>query len=465
MQSVPLKRAYSVSTLFYTLPILLLALLLTLVAHWTVSDANDAVAVAAEGGRHASISFTDFALEFAAIVLIVALVGGIITKLMLTNVLMRETYKLVDATRAAAGGDLRPDIEVTLANEYGQLQDSVRGLFGAFRTAVTRIDAAALEMRAASGEMTHTSDESGRAIGEVAVAVGAISEGAAHQSTLVTDVSDVMAEIEHAINDAAEHANEAQRQSADTERLAESGVQAASDVLEAMETVRTESLATAAVIRELGEKSQSIDQIVGAITEIAQQTNMLALNAAIEAARAGEAGRGFGNVAGEVRALADDAQNSADQIDRLVGQIQNQTGAAVQAMEEAVIAVEAGFATIDSNRATFFDIGTAVHNLHESAGEVSELAAGIALGASQVRKQIEEVAAVAEESSASTEEVSAATEETSAGAHEVSEAAQRVAQTAYNLSELAGRFQLPDGTAASGGSTPPDDGPIGDLRD
>lgn len=460
MQSVPLKRAYSVSTLVYTLPLVLIALVLVYMAHGTVSDANDAAATVGSGGHAADISFTDLSREFALLVLVVALVGGLITKLVLTNVLMRETYKLVDATRAAAGGDLRPEIEVNMANEYGQLQDAVRDLFGAFRSTVSRIEAAALEMREASSEMTHTSDESGRAISEVAVAVGAISEGAAHQSTLVTDVSDVMAEIELAIKDASEHAAEAQRQSADTERLSEDGVKAASEVLEAMQTVRAESLATAGVIRELGEKSQSIDQIIGAITEIAQQTNMLALNAAIEAARAGEAGRGFGNVAGEVRALADDAQSSADQINRLVGEIQSQTGAAVQAMEEAVVAVEAGFATIDSNRETFFDIGTAVHNLHESAGEVSELAAGIAFGAGQVRHQIEEVAAVAQQSSASTEQVSAATQETSAGAHEVSDAAQRVAQTAYNLSELAGRFKLPNGQSARRRSTGRSGAPI-----
>lgn len=445
MQSVPLTRAYTVSTVVYTLPLLLIAIALAVVAHGVVADANSAVAAARAGAdHHQTLEFTDLSKEFALLVLVTALVGGMITKVLLSNVLMRETYVIVDATRAAAGGDLRPEIEVNLANEYGQLQDAVRDLFGAFRATVVRIEAAALEMRGAANEMTHTSDESARAIGEVAVAIGAISEGAAHQSTLISDVSDVMAEIENTIKDSSEHASEAQRQSADTERIAEEGVEAAAEVLKAMELVRQQSLTTAGVIRDLGEKSQSIDQIVAAIGDIAQQTNMLALNAAIEAARAGESGKGFGNVASEVRALADDAQRSADQIAALVAQIQDQTGAAIAAMEQAVGAVEEGFETIDSNRETFFDVGSAVHRLHEGAATVSELAAGIAFGAGQVRAQIEEVAAVAEQSSASTEQVSAATQETSAGAQDVTEAAHRVSQTAYNLAELAGRFQLPD---------------------
>ena len=186
-----------------------------------------------------------------------------------------------------------------------------------------------------------------------------------------------MAEIENSIRDASEHAVEAQRQSADTEKLADSGVETAAEVLESMKDVRENSLATAEVIRELGEKSSSIDQIVGAISDIAQQTNMLALNASIEAARAGESGNGFGNVADEVRHLADDAQASAEQIAGLVRQIQHQTDAAVTAMEEAVVAVERGFETVSSNRETFHDISTAVHSLHEGAAEVSELSAGI----------------------------------------------------------------------------------------
>ncbi len=60
---------------------------------------------------------------------------------------------------------------------------------------------------------------------------------------------------------------------------------------------------------------EGIKQCMKKIISIAEQTNILALNASIEAARAGESGRGFAVVATNVKELADQIKEMAEEAD------------------------------------------------------------------------------------------------------------------------------------------------------
>ena len=85
-------------------------------------------------------------------------------------------------------------------------------------------------------------------------------------------------------------------------------------------------------ISGLSKMADNINTFVSTISSISDQTNLLALNAAIEAARAGDAGRGFSVVADEVRALANNTSDSANEVSELVKSIIDTTGDTVDSV-------------------------------------------------------------------------------------------------------------------------------------
>lgn len=88
-------------------------------------------------------------------------------------------------------------------------------------------------------------------------------------------------------------------------------------------TVASNELQLNKNVQEVNGLTEDINQVLGFIKQIADETNMLGLNAAIEAARAGDLGRGFGVVAEEIRKLSDESKTTVEKIRNLTNSIKN----------------------------------------------------------------------------------------------------------------------------------------------
>jgi methyl-accepting chemotaxis protein len=93
-------------------------------------------------------------------------------------------------------------------------------------------------------------------------------------------------------------------------------------------------------MKDLGDASIQINEVVNTIAQIANQTNLLALNATIEAARAGDAGAGFAVVASEVKDLSNKTRSATERIGRMIASVQDLSRAADTAMAEIRSVVE-----------------------------------------------------------------------------------------------------------------------------
>ncbi len=245
--------------------------------------------------------------------------------------------KVLDKMRTSIGG-LVNDVK----EETGLTMESVRGIAQNMVTLNSEVE-----------DVSATTTELSASMEETAAASININE-------MTREIEDAARNIAERAQDGAERADVIHRKATDAKGSAGKSKDTLLQQKRAIEESLNDALTKVKVVSEISTLAESI-------MEITAQTNLLSLNASIEAARAGEAGKGFAVVADEIRKLAEQSQQSTENIQKVTVQVTESVGSLADDAEKLLT-------FIDSQVMESINLFEVIANdYNEDAGEIDSL--------------------------------------------------------------------------------------------
>ena len=379
-------------------------------------------------------------IAFAVIVLlliVVALSWVAVNKVM--NTMEVVNNRMFDIGSGDFRGD---DLDVTSNDEIGQLAVAANKLKKSLRDLMANVSSSSERLAAASEELTANASDTTKTITNVANAVISMAESAGEQCNELVGVASQTDGMTNEMKNMYDASQEMKKTAQSSREGVDEGRAAVNEAVSSMQQMASQMEEASQVVSTLGDRSKEIGQIVETISNIADQTNLLALNAAIEAARAGEAGRGFSVVAEEVRKLAEQSQQSAEEIKERIAVIQGDTEEAVVAMEAGTNEVALGTQAIREVGEQFQDITARVSSIKTEMEEINHAVKTVEDGMKGVVGAMDTIDEVSRATSEETQTISAAAEEQSASSQEIASASHSLADLATDLQTATGKFQV-----------------------
>lgn len=399
------------------------------------------------GEIKARIEQTKVEQKQASLILLVCILFTLLFAVFASIILARKISRQVAVMAGVAGkvadGDLRSeDIVYHSDDEIGDMAKAIQEMVTCLRSMVQQVVLTAKDVAAASNQLNLVSEQSAQAAQEVADTTTQLAEGAVRQTAEMNQVVRVVGDMVDHIGNVADNAVHLSQRATKTADVAVQGKNAVAKVGSQMQLINDSVNQSAVGVRNLGENSKQIGEIVQVISDISSQTNLLALNAAIEAARAGEHGRGFAVVAGEVKKLADQSQKAAQSITELINDIQVRIHSVVVMMEKGSADVQNGTTDMMSTLEQFNNIAALIQELNQQVGDITKGTANASTAGNQVLDSIEMVKKMVGKTVLGTQHISAATEEQLASIEEISSSSSLLAKQAKELESMMGRFKL-----------------------
>ncbi len=378
------------------------------------------------------------------IVLLLCNIIGFIVALKLVKPIERTTREAsrladLDFTAMESGKSL---LTRNRKDETGVMNRAISTLQQELAHVTTDINEQCEKLHGSAGSMAQSVDETLNTVEQVEKAVNEIAQGATSQAQETQTATEQVIVMGGMIEETGVKVEELRENA----RKMRGASEQAMEILDALGEVNQQTKDAIAVIAKqtdvTNESAMKIKMAVDIITDIAEETNLLSLNASIEAARAGEQGRGFAVVAGQIQRLAEQSNESAQQITAIIELLIQETQRSVQTMADVKAVIEKQDENVNLTERAFGDVQEGITQSIESIRTIAQRTEELDQARVKVVDVVQNLTAIAQENAASAEETSASATEMSAIMESIDSNARSLNEVADRLHDTIAQFKI-----------------------
>lgn len=355
--------------------------------------------------------------RYGSIILLVMVCSLLITlpiSTRLNAMIANPIREISEAARQVVRGDLTKKLTSRQgANEVGTLLLDFDQMLKNLRGVMRQIGISAEVVTSSSDEIVATAAQ--------------VAAGAIEAATAVSQTTATVEELRHAAQLSVDKARNVSENAQKAVQVVQQGNMAVMETVAGIDRIRDLMASVSEGIVNFSEQSQAIGEIITAVNDFAQQSNLLSVNAAIEASKAGEQGKGFIVVAQEIKNLADQSKQATEQVRTILRDIQKATSTAVMAAEQVGKAVDAGVKQANES-------GESIKGLAETIAVAAQAATQITASSQQQLAGVEQVASAMEN-------IKQSAQQNVMGTQKTQQAAQNLTKLGQTLKNMVAQYQ------------------------